>query len=113
MQIGMVGLGRMGANLVRRLMRGGHECVVFDSLPAAVDRLVQDNAVGVRTLADLVNKLARPRAVWLMVPAASVDQTLADLVPTLEPGDIVIDGGNSHYVDDIRRAGELLSLIHI
>jgi len=107
MQIGMVGLGRMGANLVRRLMRGGHECVVFDSLPAAVDRLVQDNAVGVRTLADLVNKLARPRAVWLMVPAASVDQTLADLVPTLEPGDIVIDGGNSHYVDDIRRAGEL------
>jgi 6-phosphogluconate dehydrogenase len=107
LQLGMIGLGRMGANMVRRLIRGGHECAVFDRSPQAVADLVKDQATGAASLADLVGKLARPRAIWLMVPAAVVDQSIADLVPLLEPGDILIDGGNSYYVDDIRRAKEL------
>ena len=107
MQLGMIGLGRMGANMVRRLMAGGHPCVVYDAASAAVQELVAEKAAGAASLADLAARLARPRVVWLMVPAAVVDATLADLVPHLEPGDIVIDGGNSHYVDDIRRAKEL------
>ena len=107
MQLGMIGLGRMGANMVRRLIAGGHEGVVFDVAPKAVQELVAQQAVGASSLADLVKKLAKPRAVWLMVPAAVVDQTIADLLPSLEPGDILIDGGNSYYVDDIRRAKEL------
>jgi 6-phosphogluconate dehydrogenase len=107
MQIGMIGLGRMGAGMARRLLRAGHRCVVFDTSPQAVEGLVQEKAVGASSLADLAGKLERPRAVWMMVPAAAVDRTVADLVPFLEPGDIVVDGGNSHYVDDIRRAEEL------
>ena len=107
MQLGMVGLGRMGANMARRLVRKGHNCVVFDVSPKAVGELVQEKALGATSLADLVKKLERPRAVWLMVPAAAVDTTIADLVPHLEAGDILIDGGNSYYVDDIRRAREL------
>jgi 6-phosphogluconate dehydrogenase len=107
MQLGMIGLGRMGANMVRRLLKGGHQCVVFDRSPNVVKQLGQEKAVGAASLADLVKKLDRPRAVWLMVPAAVVDQTIADLLPHLEEGDILIDGGNSYYVDDIRRAGEL------
>ncbi len=107
MQLGMIGLGRMGANMVRRLIKAGHDGVVFDVSPKAVQELVQDKAVGTSSLADLVKKLAKPRALWLMVPAAIVDKTIADLVPLLEPGDILIDGGNSYYVDDIRRAKEL------
>jgi 6-phosphogluconate dehydrogenase len=107
MQLGMVGLGRMGANMVRRLLKGGHECVVFDKSPAAVTELAKENAVGAASLADLVKKLEKPRAVWLMVPAAVVDKTIADVLPALEPDDILIDGGNSYYIDDIRRAKEL------
>src|SRR5262245_19647964 len=107
MQLGMIGLGRMGANMVRRLLNGGHQCVVFDRSPQAVTELVQEHAVGTSSLADLVKHLEKPRAVWLMVPAAVVDHTIADLLPALEPGDILIDGGNSYYVDDIRRAKEL------
>ena len=107
MQLGMIGLGRMGANMVRRLLRGGHHCVAFDRSLAAVEELVREKAVGAASLAELVKKLDKPRAVWLMVPAAVVDQTIADLLPHLEEGDILIDGGNSYYVDDIRRAGEL------
>jgi 6-phosphogluconate dehydrogenase len=107
MQLGMVGLGRMGANMVRRLLKQGHECVVFDMSPKAIHELVQEKAAGATSLADLVKKLKAPRAVWLMVPAAVVDKTIADLVPHLEPGDILIDGGNSYYIDDIRRAEEL------
>jgi 6-phosphogluconate dehydrogenase len=107
MQIGMIGLGRMGANMVRRLVKGGHECIVFDRSPSAVQELVRENAIGASSLADLVKKLAMPRAVWLMVPAAVVDQTIADLRPHLAEGDTLIDGGNSYYVDDIRRAKEL------
>ena len=106
MQLGMIGLGRMGANMVRRLIRDGHDCVVFDRSPAAVTDLVAEKATGASSLAELVQKLDRPRAVWLMVPAAVVDRAIADLVPLLESGDIVIDGGNSYYVDDIRRARE-------
>src|SRR3982075_2910747 len=107
MQLGMIGLGRMGANMVRRLIKAGHDGVVFDVSPKAVEGLVQEKAVGASSLADLVKKLARPRALWLMVPAAIVDDTIAELVGLLEPGDILIDGGNSYYVDDIRRAKEL------
>jgi 6-phosphogluconate dehydrogenase len=107
MQLGMIGLGRMGANMVRRLIRSGHQCVVFDMSPKAVNELVQEKATGSSSLPDFVAKLAKPRALWLMVPAAAVDQTIAGLLPHLEPGDILIDGGNSYYVDDIRRAKEL------
>jgi 6-phosphogluconate dehydrogenase len=107
MQLGMVGLGRMGANMVRRLIRGGHECVVFDRSPKAVKDLVGEKAVGSSSLKDLVKKLRKPRAVWLMVPAAVVDNMIASLTPILEPEDILIDGGNSYYVDDIRRAKDL------
>ena len=99
MQLAMVGLGRMGANMVRRLIKDGHECVVFDMSPKAIAELARDKAVGATSLADLVRKLAKPRAVWLMVPAAVVDKTIVDLVPHLESGDILIDGGNSYYVD--------------
>jgi len=107
MQLGMVGLGRMGANMVRRLIKKGHSCVVFDRSPQAVADLVKEHAIGADSLIDLVKKLQKPRAVWLMVPAAVVDQTIADLLPHLEAGDILIDGGNSYYVDDIKRAKEL------
>jgi 6-phosphogluconate dehydrogenase len=107
MQLGMIGLGRMGANMVRRLLKGGHQCVVFDMSPKAVADLVQEKAVGASSLADFVKKLDRPRALWLMVPAAVVDKSIADLLPHLEADDILIDGGNSYYVDDIRRAKEL------
>src|SRR5438270_281490 len=107
MQLGMIGLGRMGANMVRRLINKGHNCVVFDRSPQAVSDLVRDKAIGATSLADLVKKLEKPRALWLMVPAAVVDQTIADLLPHLEQGDVLIDGGNSYYVDDIRRAKEL------
>jgi 6-phosphogluconate dehydrogenase len=103
----MIGLGRMGANMVRRLLARGHRCVVFDRTPQAVQALVEQKAVGAGSLADLVGKLEKPRAVWLMVPAAAVDETIADLLPALEPGDVLIDGGNSYYVDDIRRAKQL------
>jgi 6-phosphogluconate dehydrogenase len=107
MQIGMVGLGRMGANMVRRLIKNGHQCMVFDASPKTVNELAKENAIGAASLADLAKKLAKPRAVWLMVPAAVVDTTIAALLPHLEAGDTVIDGGNSYYIDDIRRAKEL------
>ena len=97
----------MGANMVRRLIAGGHDCVVFDRTPAAVAALVAEKAVGAASLAEFVSKLSTPRAIWLMVPAAVVDQSIAELAPLLEAGDILIDGGNSYYIDDIRRAGEL------
>ena len=109
MQLGMIGLGRMGANMTRRLLRGGHQCVVFDMSAKAVAELAKENAVGAASLAEFVQKLKKPRAVWLMVPAAVVDKTIADLAPHLEHGDILIDGGNSYYIDDIRRAKELAS----
>jgi 6-phosphogluconate dehydrogenase len=107
MQLGMIGLGRMGANMVRRLLRKSHECVVFDRSPKVVAGLVAEGATGTASLVDFVRKLKTPRAVWLMVPAAVVDQTIADLLPHLAAGDILIDGGNSYYIDDIRRANEL------
>ena len=107
MELGMVGLGRMGANMVRRLIRNGHNCSVYDMSPETVAELAKEKAVGTTSLADLVKKLKAPRAVWLMVPAAVVDKTIADLLPHLEPGDTLIDGGNSFYIDDIRRAKEL------
>jgi 6-phosphogluconate dehydrogenase len=107
MQLGMIGLGRMGANMVRRLMRDGHQCVVFDRSQDAVKASVKDGAIGAAALADLVQKLDKPRAIWLMVPAAVVDQTIANVLPLLEKGDTLIDGGNSYYVDDIRRGKEL------
>jgi 6-phosphogluconate dehydrogenase len=107
MQIGMIGLGRMGANMARRLIRKGHSCVVFNRSPQAVNELVKDKAIGATSLADVVKKLEKPRAIWLMVPAAVVDDTIADLSPHLEAGDILIDGGNSYYVDDLRRAKQL------
>jgi 6-phosphogluconate dehydrogenase len=103
----MIGLGRMGANMVRRLLGGGHECVVFDRSAEVVKELTREKAVGSSSLADFAKKLSKPRAVWLMVPAAVVDKSIADLLPHLESGDILIDGGNSYYVDDIRRASEL------
>jgi 6-phosphogluconate dehydrogenase len=107
MQLGMIGLGRMGANMVRRLLRGGHRCVAYDVHPEPVEALVKEGAEGASSLDDLVQKLDRPRAIWLMVPAAFVDPTLNDLVSRVERGDILIDGGNSYYVDDLRRAAEL------
>jgi 6-phosphogluconate dehydrogenase len=97
----------MGANMVRRLIKGGHQCVVFDRSPKAVADLVQEKATGSSSLQDLVAKLQKPRALWLMVPAAAVDDTIAEILPAFEPGDILIDGGNSYYIDDIRRAKEL------
>ena len=107
MQIGMVGLGRMGASMVRRLLKNGHECVVHDSQPTAVDNLAKDGATASSSLREMVSTLAKPRVVWLMVPAAVVDQALANLVPLLDAGDIVVDGGNSYYGDDMRRGAEL------
>ena len=107
MQLGMIGLGRMGANMVRRLLKHGHQCTVFDMSPKAVQDLVAEKATGATSIADFVAKLAKPRAIWLMVPAAVVDKTIAGILPLLESGDILIDGGNSYYVDDIRRAKEL------
>jgi len=107
MQLGMVGLGRMGANMVRRVIKAGHNCVVFDRSPQVVNQLVEEKAVGASSLPEFVKKLEKPRAVWLMVPAAVVDATITDILPHLEAGDILIDGGNSYYVDDIRRAKEL------
>ncbi len=104
MQLGMIGLGRMGANMVRRLMNGGHDCVAFDRAPAAVQALVKDGATGADSLAAQVTQLAQPRVIWLMVPAAFVDDSITELLPLLDEGDTLIDGGNSHYVDDIRRA---------
>ena len=109
MQLGMVGLGRMGANMVRRLINKGHCCVVFDRSPQTVSELVVDKATGAASLAEVVSNLAKPRAVWLMVPAAVVDETITELLPYLEAGDVLIDGGNSYYIDDIRRAKELAS----
>jgi 6-phosphogluconate dehydrogenase len=110
MQLGMIGLGRMGANMVRRLLKNGHECVVFDRSADAVNNLVKEKAVGAGSLADFVKKIKSPRAIWLMVPAGVVDNTISDLLPLLSPGDILIDGGNSYYVDDIRRAKELAAI---
>jgi 6-phosphogluconate dehydrogenase len=107
MQLGMIGLGRMGANMVRRLLKGGHHCVVFDMSPKAVEALVQEKAEGSSSQEEFLGKLAKPRAVWLMVPAAVVDETIAGLLPHLDAGDVLIDGGNSYYVDDRRRAKEL------
>jgi len=107
MQLGMIGLGRMGANMVRRLLRGGHACVVFDRSQEAVQALVKDGAVGADSLAELVKRLSPPRAVWMMVPAGVVDRAVAELHPLLEKDDVLVDGGNSYYVDDIRRTREL------
>jgi len=107
MQLGMVGLGRMGANMVLRLMKGGHECVVFDVSPKAVDDLAAKGATGSKSIEDFIQKLSKPRAIWLMVPAGAVDDTTAKILPHLEADDILIDGGNSYYVDDIRRAKQL------
>ncbi len=107
MQLGMIGLGRMGANMVRRLLKGGHQCVVFDMSANAVADLEKEKAIGTASLAEFGSKLTKPRAVWLMVPAGAVDKTIADLLPQLERGDILIDGGNSYYIDDMRRAKEM------
>ncbi len=107
MQLGMIGLGRMGANMVRRLIHGGHECVAYDAHPDPVKAMAGEGALGAATLDEFVAKLTKPRALWLMVPAAVVDATLKELLPLLEPDDVVIDGGNSYYIDDIRRASEL------
>jgi 6-phosphogluconate dehydrogenase len=109
MQVGMIGLGRMGSNMVRRLLRGGHDCIVYNRSPKPVEELVKEKAVGTSSLKDLAGKLKKPRAVWLMVPAATVDSIIGSILPDLDPGDILIDGGNSYYVDDIRRAKELAS----
>jgi len=107
MEIGMIGLGRMGANMVLRLMKAGHKCVVHDPNPASVSALVSEGAVGAASLKEMVEKMAKPRAIWMMVPAGVVDSLLEKLVPLLEMGDCVIDGGNSYYHDDIRRSNEL------
>jgi 6-phosphogluconate dehydrogenase len=107
MQLGMIGLGRMGANMVRRLIKAGHNCVVFDRSPETVKQLAGEGATGASSLDDFINKLQRPRAIWLMVPAAVVDSSIHELVPKLAKDDILIDGGNSYYIDDIRRAKEL------
>jgi 6-phosphogluconate dehydrogenase len=106
-QLGMIGLGRMGANMVRRLLKGGHECVVFDMSAKAVAELGKEKAIGTASLAEFTKRLTKPRAVWLMVPAGVVDHTITDLLPYLDRGDILVDGGNSYYIDDIRRAKEL------
>jgi 6-phosphogluconate dehydrogenase len=111
MKIGMIGLGRMGSNMVRRLLRDGHQCVVYDLSREAVQVLEKENAIGSASLADFVSKMEKPRAIWLMVPAAVVDRTIANIHPLLEKGDTIIDGGNSYYVDDIRRAKELSSAV--
>src|SRR5258708_9144877 len=113
MQLAMIGLGRMGANMVRRLLGGGHQCVVFDVSRKAVEDLAKEGAIGALSVADLVDKLEKPRAVWLMVPAGAVDTTIAEVVPHLEGGDILIDGGNSYYVDDILRANALTSINYV
>src|SRR5438067_866695 len=110
MPLGLIGLGRMGANMVRRLLKNAQECVVFDRSPNVVHALVKEKATGATSLADLVTKLDRPRAIWLMVPAAVVDETIGELSPLLAPGDSIIDGGNSYYIDDIERAKGLRSL---
>src|SRR5260221_8408 len=107
MQLGMIGLGRMEANMVHRVLKGGHQCVVYDMSPKAVAEVVKDKAVGTASLAEFAKALTKPRAVWLMVPAGVVDKTIADLLPHLESGDILIDAGNSYYIDDIRRTKEL------
>src|SRR5690242_12274227 len=107
MQLGMIGLGRMGANMVRRLLRAHHDCVVYDRSMEAVQNLAKDGAVGAGSVADFVAKLQQPRAIWLMIPAALVDATLTDLAALVSSGDVIIDGGNSYYIDDIRRAREL------
>jgi 6-phosphogluconate dehydrogenase len=107
MELGMIGLGRMGTNMVRRLRQAGHQCVVYDLDPKAVDALAKEEAVGSKSIEELAQKLKRPRAIWMMVPAAAIDHTLAGLVPFLESDDVVIDGGNSYYRDDLRRAAEL------
>jgi 6-phosphogluconate dehydrogenase len=107
MQLGMIGLGRMGANMTRRLLKGGHECVVFNRSPKPVEELVKEHAIGAADLADLVKKLEKPRTVWLMVPAGAVEKTISELVPRLDAGDTLVDGGNSYYIDDIRRANDL------
>ena len=109
MQLGMIGLGRMGANMVRRLIEGGHQCVVFDRSAKAVAELVKEKAVGSASLAEFVKNLTKPRSIWLMVPVGAVDDTINNLLVYLDRGDILIDGGNSYYVDDIRRAKELAS----
>src|SRR5258708_23639164 len=107
MQLGMIGLGRMGANMVRRLQKNGHTCVVYDRTPETVKQLAGEGATGANSIADFVQKLQKPRGIWMMVPAGVVDASIADLVPKLDSGDILIDGGNSYYIDDIRRANEL------
>src|SRR4029079_12940859 len=107
MQLGMIGLGRMGGSMVRRLLRGGHQCVVFDVHADAMAPLVGEGAVSTDSLAAFVARLEAPRAIWLMVPAAVVDRTIESLTPLLQPGDVVIDGGNSNYTDDIRRGRAL------
>jgi 6-phosphogluconate dehydrogenase len=107
MQLGIIGLGRMGANMARRLIRNGHDCVVYDRSADAVSRLAKEKAIAAASMEELVKRLERPRAVWLMVPAAVVDQMITDLLPLLDTGDILIDGGNSYYIDDIRRAKQL------
>src|SRR5262245_46982662 len=107
MQLGMVGLGRMGANMVRRLITKGHECVVYNRSPGPVAELVKEGATGSVSLQDFAGKLKKPRIAWLMVPAAAVDKTIEDILVDLEPGDILVDGGNSYYVDDIRRSKEI------
>lgn len=107
MQLGMIGLGRMGANMIRRLMQDGHDCVVFDINPNAVEEMASQGAIGADSLGDFVTRLSKPRAIWLMLPATVVDQELAALASLFEEGDIIVDGGNSFYHDDIRRGAEL------
>jgi 6-phosphogluconate dehydrogenase len=109
MQLGMIGLGRMGGNMARRLLQSGHQCVVYDGSANAVAELVKENAIGTKSLVDFVKKLSKPRVVWLMVPTGAVDDVIADLLPHIERGDILVDGGNSYYIDDIRRAKNLTS----
>ncbi len=112
MQLGMIGLGRMGANMVRRLMKAGHECVVYDVHADAVAELAKEGATGAKSLDDFVAKLSQPRAVWMMVPAGIVDQMIGEFQGRLDKGDILIDGGNSYYIDDIRRAEQLRDIRH-